>query len=192
VIANDIAMNAYLDPYFEHIHLVPKRVNVAALDPAPPDPEASRMRVVHAPTHLEGKGTRFVRAAIDSLVAEGAPIDYVEVHGMSHERALEICRGADLVVDQLCSGSYGVLAAEAMGLAKPVVCYLLPEIEAASPEDLPIINANPETVKDVLSGWLERPRERHQRGLASRRFAEREHDHRTAASKLLDVYRALP
>jgi hypothetical protein len=188
----DHSLDAFLAPHFPHIHVVGQRVDTRALTPAPPDPQAERMRVVHSPTHLAAKGTEFVRRATAELAAAGAPIDYVEVTGLSHPQALEVYRSADLVVDQLCAGSHGVFAAEAMSLAKPVVCYLLPELEQTYPDGLPIINANPNTLKQVLADWVERPRERHERGLASRSYAERVHDHRMVARRLLDVYETLP
>jgi hypothetical protein len=72
------------------------------------------------------------------------------------------------------------------------VCYLLPELEAKYPADLPIINANPDTLTQVLTEWVERPGERHQRGLASRAYAERVHDHHVVARRLLEVYETLP
>ncbi len=192
VIVCDHAMDPFIAPHFEHIHVVGQRVDVRRLIPAPPDPLARRMRIVHAPTDRSTKGTAFVRLAVTELAAAGAPIDYVEVHGLPHSRALEVYRGADLIVDQLCVGGHGGFAAEAMALAKPVVCYLLPEMEAAYPADLPIINANPMTLKDVLADWVDRPRERHELGLASRAYAERVHDHRVVARQLLEVYETLP
>jgi hypothetical protein len=192
VIVCDHSLDVFLAPHFPHIHVVGQRVDMRSLVPAPPDPRAQRMRVVHSPTDRAVKGTEFVRRATAELVDAGAPIDYIEVHDLSHQEALEIYRSADLVVDQLCSGSHGVFAAEAMSLAKPVVCYLLPEIEAAYPSDIPIINANPTTLKEVLSEWMDRPRERHERGLASRVYAERVHDHRAVATRLLEVYETLP
>jgi glycosyltransferase involved in cell wall biosynthesis len=192
VIMGDPGMRAYLEPYFEHIHAVGKRVDVARLRACPPAANARQTRIVHAPTHLAGKGTMHVRAATEALKEAGPPIEYVEVSGMSHEQALEVVASADLVVDQLCSGSYGVLAAEAMSMAKPVVCYLLPEVEALYPDGLPIINANPLTIEAVLADWIERPRERHERGLESRAYAERVHDHRAAAAQLLEIYEMLP
>lgn len=192
VIVCDHSLDVFLAPHFPHIHVVGQRVDMRQLLPRPPDPRAQRMRVIHSPTDLAAKGTEFVRRATAELVADGAPIDYVEVHGLSHSQALEVYRSADLVVDQLCGGGHGVFAAEAMSLAKPVVCYLLPELEATYPAGLPIINANPKTLKQVLAEWVDRPRERHQRGLASRAYAERVHDHRLVARRLLDVYETLP
>jgi hypothetical protein len=192
VIVGDHSLDVFLAPHFPHIHVVGARVDIRQLVPAAPDPLAQRMRVVHSPTDRAGKGTEFVRRATAELVAAGAPIDYVEVHGLSHREALDVYRSADLVVDQLCSGAHGVFAAEAMSLAKPVVCYLLPEIEATYPPGMPIINANPNTLKQVLAEWVDRPRERHERGLASRAYAERVHDYRVVARRLLDVYETLP
>jgi glycosyltransferase involved in cell wall biosynthesis len=188
----DHSLDVFLAPHFPHIHVVGQRVNMRPLVPTPPDPRARRMRIVHSPTNRASKGTEFVRLATAELVAEGAPIDYIEVHDLSHQEALEVYRSADLVVDQLCAGGHGVFAAEAMSLAKPVVCYLLPELEATYPAGLPIINANPNTLKQVLAEWVDRPRERHERGLASRAYAERVHDHRVVARRLLDVYETLP
>jgi hypothetical protein len=188
----DHSLDAFLAPHFPHIHVVGQRVDMRRLAPVPPNPQARRMRVVHSPTDLAAKGTEHVRRAAAELAAEGAPIDYVEVTGRSHSQALEIYRSADLIVDQLCAGSHGVFAAEAMSLAKPVVCYLLPELQEAYPEGLPILNANPGTIKQVLADWAERPRERHELGLASRSYAERVHDHRVVAGRLLEVYETLP
>jgi hypothetical protein len=192
VIVGDHSLDAYLAPHFPHIHVIGSRVDIRQLVPAPPDPRAQRMRVVHSPTHHAAKGTEFVRRATAELVAAGAPIDYIEVRDLSHHEALEVYRSADLVVDQLCSGGYGVFAAEALGLAKPVVCYLLPEIEATYPAGMPIINANPNTLEQVLAEWVDRPQDRHERGLASRAYAERVHDHRVVARRMLDAYETLP
>ena len=167
-------------------------MNVRELVPAAPDPQARRMRVVHSPTHLAAKGTEHVRRAMSELIARGAPIDYIEVQNRSHLQALEIYRGADLVIDQLCSGGYGVSSAEAISLAKPVVCSMIPEIEATYIPELPIINANPDTIERVLAEWVDRPRERHELGLAYRAYAERIHDHRAVARRMLDAYETLP
>jgi glycosyltransferase involved in cell wall biosynthesis len=144
--------------------------------------------LVHAPSHLAAKGTPFVREAVERLKARGLAFEYVELHGVTHDEALAGYRRADLVVDQLCTGYHGVVAVEAMALAKPVVCYTLPELEPTYPRGYPLINANPDTVTAVLEEWLQRPGERHARGLASREYAERVHDHRAVAARLLDAY----
>jgi glycosyltransferase involved in cell wall biosynthesis len=95
-------------------------------------------------------------------------------------------------VDQLRIGSHGQFAVEAMSLAKPVVCYIQPELVPLYPSDLPLINANPDTLYAVLEYWLQRPRERHELGLASRAYAECWHDARVVAARLLSAYQQLP
>jgi hypothetical protein len=188
----DRALAVFLAPHFEHIHVVPFRVDTASFSPIPPDPQVTKPTVVHAPSDLSGKGTRHLRAAVQALQASGVEFDYVELHGMSHEEVIERCRRADIVVDQLCSGSHGVFAVEAMSMAKPVICYLHPDVTPMYPDDLPIIQANPETLPAVLSHWLGAPHDRHALGLRSRSYAEREHDVRRIARRLLDVYAQLP
>ncbi len=143
---------------------------------------------MHAPSDLRIKGTRFVRAAVERLKARGLSFEYVEVHGVSHPDALEIYRRADLIVDQLCVGSYGVFAIEALSLGKPVFCYVLPELEPLYPPGFPLVNANPDSLEALLEQWLQQPEERHRRGLQSRAYAEEVHDCRVVARKLMDVY----
>lgn len=191
-VVGDHTLDTFLEPHFPHIHVVGQRVDTQRLQAVPPDPLSRRMRVIHSPTDRAAKGTEFIRRATSELVAAGAPIDYIEVHGLGHGEALAIYATADLVIDQLCAGGHGVFAVEAMSLAKPVVCYLLPEYQSKYPADLPIINANPDTIQAVLAEWLDRPRERHELGLASRAYAERNHDFRVVARRLLDVYETLP
>lgn len=191
-IVGDHALDPFLEPHFPHIHIVGQRVDTERLRADPPDPRSRRMRVIHSPTDRAAKGTEFVRRATSELIAAGAPIDYIEVYGLPHAEALAIYATADLVIDQLCAGGHGVFAVEAMSLAKPVVCYLLPELQRKYPPDLPIINANPNTLESVLAEWVDRPQERHELGIASRAYAERVHDFRVVARRLLDVYTTLP
>jgi hypothetical protein len=191
VIVGDHQLDPFLVPYFQKVHYVGQRVDTRRLTPRPPKPAVRRPVVVHAPSNLAVKGTAHVRRAIDELGAAGVPVEYVEVHGASHEEALRQCGRADLVVDQLCGGAHGVFAVEAMALAKPVICNMLPEYEATLP-GCPIINANPDSITDVLGAWLDDSRDRHGCGLASRSYVEANCDVRVVADRLLEVYESLP
>ena len=61
-----------------------------------PAVERERPLVVHAPSNLEKKGTRYVVEACEQL-----PVDLDVVHGVPHDEAVERFRRADIVVDQL-------------------------------------------------------------------------------------------
>ena len=55
---------------------------------------------------------------------EGLDADLELVEGLHHDEAFERYRAADIVVDQLNAGWYGLFAIEAMALGKPVVTFL--------------------------------------------------------------------
>ena len=187
----DVALADHAAPFFEHLHVSRAMVDTARYVPAPPDPKVERPLIVHSPTERAGKGTAFVRAAVQRLREQGAAFEYEEVTGTTQAEALRIYARADLVVDQLCAGAHGVFAIEAMSLAKPVLCHLIPEVRERLPADLPLIQADPDSVFDVLADWLGRGEDRRRTGLAGRAYAEREHDVRVVGARLAEIYARL-
>jgi len=102
---------------------------------------------------------------------------------------------ADIVADMLTYGFYGANVREAMMLGKPVVCYLRPEwlasIRREIPEfvdQLPIVNATPETVYSVLEDLVRNPEKRREIGRRSREFALRWHSSQRAAQRFDKIY----
>ncbi len=188
-IACDLGVATFLERHFEHVHHAGLRVEVARYPALAPDADGTRPLVVaHAPSDLKAKGTAFVRAAAERLPG----IEYIELRGANNDEVIAGLGRADVIVDQLCLGSYGVVALEAMSVAKPVVCYLAPYRRVATPEGCPIIQADPTTITEVLASWVGRRAELHELGLASRAYAERNHDVAVVARRLLDIYAALP
>jgi glycosyltransferase involved in cell wall biosynthesis len=188
----DHHLDLFVGRHFEHIHHVAHRVDTHRLTPHPPRAQVGVPVVAHAPSHLAVKGTAHLRRALEELHAQGAAFEYVELRGKSHAEMLREMERADLVVDQLCAGAHGAISVEAMSLAKPVICYMLPEYAAGMPADCPIIDADPVTIRAVLARWLADGAMRRDRGLASRAYAERHHDIRVVARRLIDVYESLP
>jgi len=151
--------------------------------------------VVHAPTHRGVKGTRFILDAIARLKAEGVPLEFVLVEGLTHHLARQVYRRADLLVDQLLVGWYGGVAVEQMALGKPVICYIrdsdLHFIPRQMQEELPIINATPSSIYSVLKEWLTvRKSELPEIGKRSRAYVERWHDPVKIATRLKSEYEA--
>jgi hypothetical protein len=190
-LVSDEQMASYVRPFFRHVHIVPQRVDVEALLPQFPDPSVDEPLLVHAPSAPPIKGTEFVRRAVERLKARGLRFRYVEITGKSHSEVLHLTRHADLVVDQLLLGVHGVYALEAMALGKPVIAYIAPYMLGAYPQDLPIVNANPDTIEAVLRDWLSDGEARRARGEASRAYVERRHDYRVVAQQLLEIYASL-
>ena len=196
------------DRYADHIfalnpdllHVLPERarflpyasVDIHEWRPAIGDP-TGRLLVVHAPTDRPIKGTRFLDAAIDRLRAEEVDFEYVEVSGVTRSEARRVLERADLVVDQLLAGWYGGLAVEAMALGKPVLAYIregdLGFIPAQMRAELPVIDARPDTVVDVLREWLTHRRgELPEQGRLGRAFVERWHDPARIAEETKAAY----
>lgn len=149
--------------------------------------------VVHAPSHRGVKGTRYVLDAVARLQAEGVKLEFILVEGMAHAEAKRIYQRADLLIDQLLAGWYGGLAVEFMALGKPVICYIreddLKFIPAQMRQALPIINATPDTLYNVLKQWLTiHKSDLPALGKESRVYVERWHDPLKIAASLKVEY----
>ena len=169
--------------------VIPPGIDLARIEPAPPS-ERARPLIVHAPSHRGRKGTEHVIAACAELDA-----DLELVEGLHHADAFERYRAADIVVDQLNAGWYGLFAIEAMALGKPVVTFLHDEAvrrtEEAFGARVPIVNATKERLRDRLRTLVSSVDERRRIGAASRAYVEQVHDLERTTDHLLAVYARL-
>jgi glycosyltransferase involved in cell wall biosynthesis len=170
-------------------HVVPPGIDVRAIEPAPPT-DRERPVVLHAPSSRSRKGTEHVVAACKELDVE---LEIVE--GLDHREAFERYRNADVIVDQLNAGWYGVFAIEAMALGKPVVTFLHEEAvrktEEAFGVEVPLVNATADTLADALRPLVESAEERRRVGRASRAYVEEVHDLERMTDRLLALYAEL-
>ncbi|CAN5302637.1 glycosyltransferase family 4 protein [soil metagenome] len=170
--------------------VIPPGIDVAAIEPAFPAGDRTRPVILHAPSSRRRKGTEHVLAACEGLEA-----DLVLVEGLHHDEAFERYRGADIVVDQLNAGWYGLLAIECMALGKPVVTFLHDEAVARSEEAfgtrVPIVSATKENLRQLLEPLVADAAERRRVGEASRAYVEQVHDLERVADRLLALYARL-
>lgn len=151
--------------------------------------------VLHAPSHRGAKGTSYILSAVERLKAEGISFEFVLVEKLSNAEARKLYERADLIIDQLLAGWYGGFAVEAMALGKPVICYLRQSDFKFIPPDmcseLPLINAAPSNIYEVMREWLTiRRQELKTKGMKSRQYVERWHDPiRIAQNTKLDYER---
>jgi len=169
--------------------VIPPGIDVKAIAPAPPSDRA-RPTILHAPSSRRRKGTEAVIAACDGLDA-----DLMLVEGLNHDDAFERYRDADIVVDQLNAGWYGVFAIECMALGKPVVTYLHEEAVERTERELgvrvPIVSATRDDLRARLEPLVASAAERRRIGAESRAYAERVHDVDHVADRLLALYARL-
>ena len=169
--------------------VIPPGIDLGRFTPAPPS-DRPRPLVVHAPSSRTKKGTEHVIAACAEL-----PVELEIVEGIHHEEARRRYEAADIVVDQLNAGWYGLFAIEAMALGKPVVTFLHDEATRRTEEafgvEVPIVSARKETLTAKLRPLVESPELRRRIGTASRAYVERVHDLERIADRLLDLYARL-
>ena len=171
-------------------HVIPPGIDLSQIKPAAPPLGRTRPVILHAPSSRTKKGTEHVVAACAGLDA-----DLQVVEGLHHDEAFALYRDADIVVDQLNAGWYGLFAIECMALGKPVVTFLHDEAvrrtEEAFDTRVPIVSATAETLRETLRPLVADAAERRRVGAASRAYVERVHDVEQIADRLLDVYARL-
>ena len=169
--------------------VVPPGIDLSAIEPVPPRADGP-VRVAHAALSRRRKGTELVVAACDEL---GLELDVIE--NVRHDEVGPRLARADIVVDQLNSGWYGLFAIEAMAHGKPVVSYIHDEAAtrtaAAFGVEVPILRTTKETLVTDLRTLAGSDDERRLRGAAGRAYVKRVHDADRMADRLIDIYSRL-
>lgn len=106
--------------------------------------------VLHIPTNRDIKGSIYVIRAVKKLQKEKLPIKLLLIEKIPHNQVASYYQKADIVVDQLLIGAYGVVSIEAMMFGKATICYIREDLRKKYPADLPIISANPDNIYEVL------------------------------------------
>jgi glycosyltransferase involved in cell wall biosynthesis len=169
--------------------VVPPGIDLSAVEPVPPR-AGGPIRVAHAALSRRRKGTELIVAACDEL---GLELDVIE--NARHDEVGPRLARADIVVDQLNSGWYGLFAIEAMAYGKPVVGYIHDEAAtrtaAAFGVEVPIVRTTKATLAADLRTLAGSDEERRSRGAAGRTYVERVHDTDKMADRLIDIYSRL-
>jgi len=161
--------------------------SLLADEPPPPrDPE--RFVIAHAPTNRQIKGTPYLLEAVERLKAQGYRIELLLIENLSHATALRKYRQADLAVDQLLIGSYGLLAAELMALGVPTAAYLRADVLKHYPEHPPLLNTNPQRLEATLKQCYENRDDLKNFIEPGRRFARAVHHPKLLAQQCLEYY----
>lgn len=181
-------MLAYL-PSARSLHYWP--IDLGALPATvPPAPNAGEpLRIVHAPNHTHFKGSGYLEATVEALRAEGHPIEYSKVQGVPNHEVLRLFASADVVADQFIGGAYGYAALEAMALGRPVLTYVRSPDLVEAHEECPLIQATPDTLRDVLLWALVNREKLRAIGSQGRRYVERWHSIEAVAARLAGLYR---
>ncbi|MBK8956756.1 MAG: glycosyltransferase [Saprospiraceae bacterium] len=183
-----IGIGHYLDrKLFAQTHRVFQLIGLKNYRAVYPNPGNHYPLIVHSASKTGGKGTKYVLQAIENLKSQFR-FEFRLLHDLSKEEALQWVEKCDVFIDQLITGSHGTAAVEAMAMGKPVLCYINPVVGRDYPEDLPILNANPDTIEMVIRDLLQHPEKRTETGKSSRKYVEKYHDDEQNAADLHELY----
>ncbi|HMT10179.1 MAG TPA: hypothetical protein PKA39_00985 [Ignavibacteria bacterium] len=183
VIFNDRALRNVIHRDAPHLN---QPINIEEFPEVIDHPKNPKPVILHAPSNSGYKGTQYLVDAVEKLKKE-FDFEFRLVNNVSLQKLYEEITKADLVVDQLIQGWFGMLPLEAMMFEKPVVCYMRDDVAAAQPPDNPMINANPATIYEVLRELLRDTSKWRQTGEAGRKYVVKYHDSKIVAKQYTDI-----
>ena len=151
---------------------------------------SEKVKIVHAPTDREKKGTKYVLVAIERLKAEKYDVDFVLIENETNDYVSEACKNADIIIDQLVLESHGIFPIETMAMGKPVLCRIDEKILKYYP-GLPIIRTDPDNIYVNLKLLIENPDLRKEIGEKGRKYVEEVHDSKKIAKQLIRLYKSI-
>lgn len=141
--------------------------------------------IVHAPSRRSTKGTEEILNALKKVKSD---YELVIVEGKTQREAIEIYKHADIIIDQISIGTYGVFAIEGMALGKPVITYIDDKLQATFPKELPIISANFENLNSIIDELICNKEQLEDIGNCGRKYVERFHDNVKVTEYLKQIY----
>lgn len=152
-------------------------------------PPADRITVLHVPTDRRIKGTRWIERGLAEATARDPRIAFRLLERAAWREVRDAMAAADVIVDQVFLGWYGLVAVEAMALGKPVVGFLRPDFEPlAESLGLPLVRCTKDDVGEVVAALAADPARRRALGEAGRAYARRVHDAAAVAARLETTY----
>lgn len=146
-------------------------------------------RIVHVSTSAVQKGTALIEPTVSAFAASGAA-DFRVIDSAPASQMSRVYADADIVLDQFRLGSYGVAACEAMAAGRVVVGHVLPAVRQrvldATGYELPIVEATPDTLGDVLTELTDDIPRARRIAAAGPEFVAAVHDGRASAHALVE------
>lgn len=186
IILHDEELRFHLPLSRTPVYIVPLRMDIESFIPSYPKKDVKIPVIVHAPSKRKGKGTETILKVLKEI---DRPYKLVLVENKTQEEALKLYQSADIVIDQICTGTYGVFSIESMALGKPVIVYINEKMQKTFPPELPLISADKNNLKEQIEKLLDDAEARYLLGVKGRQYAEKYHDCCKNAKVLAEIYK---
>lgn len=166
-----------------HARWLPVVVQEADLEPAPSPFQRDVPVVLHLPSSPRFKGTAVIDAVGQRLMDEGL-VEYRSLRDVRAGSVAELVREADIVVDHVVMGNYGVLACQAMAAGRLTVGHVHDRVRRRVGRPVPVLEATPMTLEAVLRSALADPAAAALQAARGPEFVRDLHDGRASARVL--------
>jgi hypothetical protein len=147
-----------------------------------------QLRVLHAPSNPEAKGTNLIRMAVEIAVEHGAAIEYSEISGASQSRVRETLIDCDVLIDQCFSDTpLAMLASEAIAHGVLPIVGTLHEHQLWNDRTPLSIVVHPSQIAQVLKDLASNPTETRMVARALQSPGHQWSDPALVAQRLLDA-----
>lgn len=127
-----------------------------------------QISILHSPSASRTKGSKYLEQVFLNLKNKfGDKIKFIspqknlhDINGYATTRyeLLSLMSEADIVIDQLLIGWYGLKAVEAMCFNCKTLCFIEPELEKYLPNGIPLINCNvlnlEYKLEELIENWV--------------------------------------
>jgi hypothetical protein len=154
--------------------------------------DSGLVRIVHAPTFPECKGTDLIRKLIAEMMEAGGSIEYIELVGKPNSMVLQELACCDFVIDEVYSDTcLAGLATEAAFFAKPSVVGSYADYQCMGLEEMdmkpPSLLVHPDLLRDAVVAMVRETGLRTALGDAARDFVKGEWTPKKVPSRLLKL-----
>ena len=147
------------------------------------------IKIVHAPTDKNIKGTKHIVEIVNELSHDGFNISLEILENKKPKEVIEAFKNCHFGIDQLFSGWYGKVSIELMQLGKPVFCFIHNKYFDAFDSKIPIINVNKKNLKKRLKYYLLNIKELQVIGEKGVEFVNKFHSQKSIVDKLITYYK---
>lgn len=190
-INKQIVCAPYLSEFVPGAEVLPLAINLEEFPYVPKSAPEGAIKIAHAPTSRNNKGTNYIVDAVERLKSEGFDAQLLVLENITHDALKKKYCECDIFIDQVLGGWYGTASIEAMAIGRPTICFIRESyfeyIDYGN--QIPIISAQPSTLYAVLKDTIENRHFFPEIGRKSREFVENIHDVKKLTSKLIEMYK---
>lgn len=183
----EFVSNPYLRAFRSGATWVPTLSDPDRWDAPLPSEDGHLPVVLHVPSQGVWKGTDQIRATLRKLESEGL-LRFIDVANISPEKMPALVASADIVVDGILNGQYGVASLEAMLSRRVAVAHTWQSTREHIREeyglDAPVVEADPSSLEQVMRALVADPQYRARLGEQGRDYVLKVHSKDNAAAAL--------